>query len=160
MSFARRRPSLPRLLTAAAVLAAAVLLIGSAGHADQLGFGPPPAVDVSAAVAAQVAEARAHTEANEVKTERMARRGGGDGVWDRLAQCESSGDWQANTGNGYYGGLQFHPRTWRAFKPSGYPALAHKATPKQQIDVAKRVLATQGWNAWPACSRKLGLRNR
>lgn len=76
-------------------------------------------------------------------------------TWDRLAQCESSGNWHANNGNGYYGGLQLNPRTWHAFGGVGNAAHASRA---QQIAVAERVLAKQGWRAWPACSRKLGLR--
>ncbi|MFC5995891.1 transglycosylase family protein [Pseudonocardia hispaniensis] len=76
-------------------------------------------------------------------------------VWDRLAQCESSGNWAINTGNGFSGGLQFTPSTWRAFGGTG---LAHNASREQQIAVAERVLAVQGWGAWPACSSKLGLR--
>jgi resuscitation-promoting factor RpfA len=76
-------------------------------------------------------------------------------VWDRLAQCESGGNWNTNTGNGFSGGLQFAGSTWRAYGGSG---AAHKASRGQQIAVAERVLAKQGWKAWPACSRKLGLR--
>jgi resuscitation-promoting factor RpfA len=76
-------------------------------------------------------------------------------TWDRLAQCESSGNWAINTGNGFSGGLQFTPSTWRAFGGRG---LAHHASREEQITVAERVLAKQGWGAWPACSRKLGLR--
>ena len=76
-------------------------------------------------------------------------------TWDRIAQCESSGNWHINTGNGYYGGLQFSMGTWRAHGGSGSPASASKAT---QIRIAERVLANQGWGAWPACSAKLGLR--
>jgi hypothetical protein len=76
-------------------------------------------------------------------------------AWDRLAQCESGGKWNINTGNGFSGGLQFTPSTWRAFGGSGP---AHQASREQQIAVAERVLAKQGWGAWPACSRKLGLR--
>jgi LysM repeat protein len=78
--------------------------------------------------------------------------------WDRLAQCESGGNWNINTGNGYYGGIQFNATTWRAF--GGGSKLAHQASREQQIAVAERVLAKQGWNAWPACSRKLGLHGK
>ena len=78
-----------------------------------------------------------------------------DSVWDKLAQCESGGRWNVNTGNGYYGGLQFSPSTWRAFGGSGMP---HQASRAEQIAVAERTLAAQGWNAWPSCSRKMGLR--
>lgn len=75
-------------------------------------------------------------------------------TWDALAQCESSGNWSTNTGNGFSGGLQFTPSTWAAFGGSGSPENASKA---EQIAVAEKVQATQGWGAWPACSAKLGL---
>ena len=78
-----------------------------------------------------------------------------DSAWDRLAQCESGGNWNTNTGNGYYGGIQFNPTTWRAYGGSGMP---HQASRAQQIAVAERTLAAQGWDAWPSCSRKMGLR--
>jgi resuscitation-promoting factor RpfA len=78
-----------------------------------------------------------------------------DSAWDKLAQCESGGNWKINTGNGYYGGLQFNPTTWRAFGGSGLP---HHASREEQIAVAERTLAVQGWKAWPSCSRKMGLR--
>jgi resuscitation-promoting factor RpfA len=78
-------------------------------------------------------------------------------TWNRLAQCESSGNWRINTGNGYYGGLQFAPSTWRAFGGLKYAPRADLATKAEQITVAERVLRVQGWRAWPACSRKLGL---
>lgn len=75
-------------------------------------------------------------------------------TWDALAACESSGNWATNTGNGYYGGLQFSQSTWAANGGTGSPAGASRAT---QIAVAENVLASQGWGAWPACSAKLGL---
>ena len=78
-----------------------------------------------------------------------------DSDWDRLAQCESGGNWGINTGNGYYGGLQFSASTWRAFGGTGMP---HQASKAEQIAVAERTLAAQGWGAWPACSKKMGLR--
>lgn len=78
--------------------------------------------------------------------------------WASLAHCESTGRWAYNGPSGFDGGLQFHPRTWTAFRPEGLPAYAHQATPAQQIQVAERVLDAQGWGAWPSCSRKLGLR--
>ena len=77
------------------------------------------------------------------------------GVWDRLAQCESGGNWSINTGNGFYGGLQFTPSTWRGYGGTGMP---HQASREQQIAVAKKVQAGQGWGAWPACTAKLGIR--
>jgi resuscitation-promoting factor RpfA len=79
-------------------------------------------------------------------------------TWDRLAQCESGGNWAINTGNGYYGGLQFSASTWRVFGGTQHAARAHQASRAQQIATAERTLAAQGWGAWPACSRKLGLR--
>jgi hypothetical protein len=64
-------------------------------------------------------------------------------TWDAVAQCESSGNWAANTGNGFFGGGQFAPS-------------AHQASRGQQIQVAEKVLSAQGWNAWPVCSKKAG----
>jgi hypothetical protein len=78
-------------------------------------------------------------------------------AWDRLAACESGGNWSINTGNGFYGGLQFTASTWRAFGGTAYASRADLASRSQQISVAQRVLAGQGWNAWPACSAKLHL---
>jgi resuscitation-promoting factor RpfA len=77
---------------------------------------------------------------------------------NRLAHCESGGRWHINTGNGYYGGLQFSSPTWRAFGGRRYAYQAHRATKRQQIRVAERVRRVQGWGAWPACSRRIGLR--
>ena len=82
----------------------------------------------------------------------------GPGVWDRLAQCESSGNWHINTGNGFFGGLQFLQATWEGLGGLAFAPRADLATREQQIIVAERVLAKQGWGAWPECSRKLGLR--
>jgi uncharacterized protein YabE (DUF348 family) len=79
----------------------------------------------------------------------------GSTVWDQLAQCESGGNWAANTGNGYYGGLQFNLSTWHAYGGPGYPHTASRAT---QIAIATKVRnARGGYGAWPACSQSLGL---
>jgi LysM repeat protein len=75
-------------------------------------------------------------------------------TWDALAECESGGNWNTSTGNGFSGGLQFTPSTWAAFGGDGNPAAASR---EQQIAVAENVLDGQGWGAWPACSAKLGL---
>ncbi|TNM61069.1 DUF348 domain-containing protein [Streptomyces sp. NP160] len=80
---------------------------------------------------------------------------GGGSVWDSIAKCESGGNWSINTGNGYYGGLQFSAGTWRAYGGTG---LASNASREQQIAIAQKVQAAQGWGAWPSCTRKLGLR--
>ncbi len=71
--------------------------------------------------------------------------------WDAIAACESGGNWATNTGNGYYGGLQFTPSTWYANGGTGTPAEASRA---EQIRVAQNVLATQGLSAWPVCGRR------
>ena len=78
-------------------------------------------------------------------------------TWDKLAQCESGGDWSINTGNGYYGGLQFSSSTWSSFGGGQYASSADQASRTQQIAIAEKVLDTQGWGAWPACSAELGL---
>jgi hypothetical protein len=75
--------------------------------------------------------------------------------WDKIAQCESGGDWNIATGNGYYGGLQFTTETWRSHGGKGMP---QDASRDAQIAVAERVLADQGWGAWPVCSRRAGMR--
>jgi resuscitation-promoting factor RpfA len=80
-----------------------------------------------------------------------------DSDWDRLAQCEAGGNWGINTGNGFQGGLQFSPGTWTAHGGGEYAATANQASREQQIAVAEKVLATQGWGAWPSCSANLGL---
>lgn len=76
--------------------------------------------------------------------------------WDRLAQCESTQNWDANTGNGFKGGLQFTDSTWRAYGGHKYAPTADQASRAEQIAVAEKVQKGQGWGAWPACSRKLG----
>ncbi|MEV6977393.1 transglycosylase family protein [Kitasatospora sp. NPDC093806] len=78
-------------------------------------------------------------------------------TWDKMAQCEASGNWAANTGNGYYGGLQFAASTWTGFGGTAYAPRADLATRYQQIEIAEKVLKVQGTNAWPYCSRVVGL---
>jgi hypothetical protein len=79
-----------------------------------------------------------------------------DAKWDKLAQCESTQNWDANTGNGYKGGLQFDDRTWRNYGGTEYAPTADRASRDEQIAVAKKVQGEQGWHAWPGCSHKLG----
>ena len=79
-------------------------------------------------------------------------------TWNRLAQCESSGRWHINTGNGYYGGLQISRSTWRGFGGGRYAALPSRASKAQQIRVAERIKRSQGWGAWPTCSARIGVR--
>ncbi|WP_334137757.1 resuscitation-promoting factor Rpf1 domain-containing protein [Corynebacterium variabile] len=80
-----------------------------------------------------------------------------DSDWDALAQCESGGDWSINTGNGYHGGLQFSPSTWSGYGGGEFAPYAYQASREEQIVVGERVLAGQGWGAWPSCSSQLGL---
>ncbi|MFW0121573.1 transglycosylase family protein [Rothia sp. CCM 9419] len=75
-------------------------------------------------------------------------------AWEALSQCESGGNWSINTGNGFYGGLQFTQSSWNAAGGSGAPHYASKA---EQIRVAENLLQMQGWGAWPACAAKLNL---
>jgi len=84
----------------------------------------------------------------------VANYSSGSTVWDELAECESGGNWAANTGNGYYGGLQFTLSTWQGYGGSGYP---NEASREEQIAVAERVQNAQGWGAWPSCAAELGL---
>ena len=78
-------------------------------------------------------------------------------TWDRLAKCESSSNWDADTGNGFKGGLQFTQSTWKAFGGTKFASSPDEASRMEQIAVAKKVQAEQGWNAWPTCSKKLGM---
>lgn len=80
-----------------------------------------------------------------------------DSAWDALADCESGGDWAINTGNGYYGGVQFSQSTWVAFGGLAYAGRADLATREQQIAIAEKTLDGQGWGAWPVCSKKAGV---
>src|ERR687886_2400083 len=75
--------------------------------------------------------------------------------WTGVAECESGGDWSINTGNGYYGGLQFSQSTWAAFGGTALAPRADLATPAQQVQIAEKVLAGQGIGAWPTCGGRL-----
>ncbi len=78
----------------------------------------------------------------------------GDAIWDELADCESGGNWSINTGNGYYGGLQFSQGSWNAVGGSGLPSSVPR---EEQILRGKLLQARGGWGNWPACARSLGL---
>ncbi|MFD3660495.1 transglycosylase family protein [Streptomyces sp. NPDC058659] len=80
--------------------------------------------------------------------------------WGCVAECESSGRWHVNTGNGFYGGLQFWQPTWVEHGGTKYAPRADLATRPQQITIAEEVLRTQGWGAWPVCSKRYGLSGR
>lgn len=100
------------------------------------------------------------SRANRCEAERSALRAAYvvSEPWRSLAACESGGRWSYNGSSGFDGGLQFHPGTWSAYRRPGDPPYAYLATPAAQVAVAERVLAVQGFGAWPACSRLLGLR--
>ena len=110
-------------------------------HTRTLGLATAPIVAVIPLATSAVSPASAATSA-----------------WDRLAGCESGGNWDINTGNGYYGGLQFLGATWNAYGGTEFAARADLATRDQQIVVAERIREDVGFGAWPACSRRLGLR--
>lgn len=123
-----------RSLWSAAVLAAAVSLPGTAVPAAAV---PPPPLPGPGPASAAYDCSRT------------------EGPWTCLAQCESSGRWHVNTGNGYYGGLQFWQPTWEEHGGLKYAPRADLATREEQIKVAEKVLRTQGWGAWPVCSKKI-----
>ena len=77
--------------------------------------------------------------------------------WDAIAKCESGGNWKINTGNGYYGGLQFSRSTWKAYGGTKFAPTANKATKAEQIKIAEKVLKGQGIGAWPTCGKKAGV---
>ena len=104
-----------------------------------------------AAAAASVPQAAAPAAAT-VSTAAPASSGGVN--WSAIAACESGGNWSANTGNSFYGGLQFTEQTWLAYGGGQYASSANLATPAQQIAVAQRVLAGQGIGAWPVCGSR------
>ena len=81
----------------------------------------------------------------------------GTSVWDDLARCEASGNWAINTGNGYYGGLQFSVGTWTGYGGAEFAEYPHQATREEQITVAERLRDARGYQPWPACRAKLGL---
>ncbi|MFE6847822.1 transglycosylase family protein [Streptomyces sp. NPDC057686] len=85
---------------------------------------------------------------------------GGQWPWDCVADCESSGRWAVNTGNGFYGGLQFWQPTWEEYGGLVFAARADLASREQQIRVAEDVVGSQGWDAWPVCSKRYGLAGR
>ena len=112
-----------------------------------------------AAAEAFAEEWKANHQAQAQQTASNDDGGSADyGKWAPILQCESGGNWHIETGNGYSGGLQFAHSTWRAFGGGQYASRASQATPEQQIAIAEKVLDSQGWGAWPTCSRKAGYR--
>jgi LysM repeat protein len=103
---------------------------------------------------AAVSAAPARTTSSTRSTVIAAPAVAGGGQWDALAQCEAGGNWATNTGNGYYGGLQFTLSSWQGVGGSGLPSDASR---EEQIARAQMLAARSGMGAWPACSAKLGL---
>jgi hypothetical protein len=110
------------------------------------------ATTLSVAIFAAASHSTAYADTSSAPAPRIYASTGS--VWDRLAQCESGGNWAINTGNGFYGGLQFTLSSWRGVGGSGYPNMASR---EEQIARAEILQSRQGWGAWPACSAKLGL---
>ncbi|MFD6280020.1 transglycosylase family protein [Streptomyces sp. NPDC060209] len=131
------------------VLALLLVLLSVLGLAGRSAADAPAQASAKApaqAVPAQAAPARA-----VIAPTVTAGRTGTD--WDRVAECESNGRWNINTGNGYHGGLQFAPSTWRAYGGGKYAPRADLATRSEQIAVGERVARSQGMGAWPTCGR-------
>jgi hypothetical protein len=97
------------------------------------------------------------TAAVSVLAPATAAHAASSSAWDKVAHCESGGNWSDDTGNGYYGGLQFSASTWSGYGGGSYAPRANEASRTEQIAVANRVLASQGWGAWPVCSRVAGV---
>jgi nucleoid-associated protein YgaU len=120
---------------------------------EQLPSRPLP---VAAVAAAPAPAPTAVTASARPQTQRVVSAApvAGGSVWDQLAACEAGGNWAINTGNGFYGGLQFTISSWQAVGGSGLPSDASR---EEQIARGEALRARQGWGAWPACSAKLGL---
>jgi uncharacterized protein YabE (DUF348 family) len=143
-------------------LARGVVRVGTAGS-DGLRIDRVLVTRVDGAVESRLVLSSTVAREPVTRVERIGTRVvEGDSIWDELARCEAGGRWDAvrrvTSTLSYYGGLQFHPGTWDRNRPADFPAFAHEATREQQILVGERVLARQGWGAWPACARRLGLR--
>lgn len=143
-------------------------IVVSAARAQELGIAAPPSLLVSiagharASLVAKELAALLGADATPLVEDPVVELGvtrvpldQWDDVWDRLAWCESSGRWHLDSGNGYFGGLQFLPSSWWGVGGRGLP---HEASREEQIARAKILLAYQGWEAWPMCSRMLGFR--
>lgn len=125
---------------------------------ERLAASLPPAPAPAPAAAPPAAPAPP-ADGGEVAAEAPAAPGvPSDSVWDALAYCESTGNWAMNSGNGFYGGIQFMHSTWVNMGGRQWAEYPHEATREQQIEVATRLQAQYGWGQWPACSAKLGLR--
>ncbi|MFF3674284.1 transglycosylase family protein [Streptomyces sp. NPDC002120] len=145
-------PNLRTRRTAAAGVAAAAVLVLVLPGGPAAAAPPPPAPGPAGA---------AHPGSPGVIGSGPGDCGpGGEWPWDCVADCESGGRWAVNTGNGFYGGLQFWQPTWEEYGGLAFARRADLATRGQQIRVAEELLGSQGWNAWPVCSKRYGLAGR
>lgn len=172
----------PFIIAAIALVVAIVLLISAKGSATQpvtdtsspattatvaapttvpapvttTTVAPPPPPSTTTTVKSKSSPPKPKTPAPAAARQPASAAGGS--VWDRLATCEAHNDWTTHTASGFSGGLQFADQTWRSYGGTAYAPRAWQASREAQIAVAEKVLASVGWKAWPACSRKLGLR--
>ncbi|MFD7977930.1 transglycosylase family protein [Streptomyces sp. NPDC059071] len=144
-------------LLTAALLAPPAQAVAGAGTTGTARAGAPAGVPAAAAAGVAPAVPVVAGSAAPTPVEACVKD---QWPWGCVAQCESGGDWRANTGNGFYGGLQFWQPTWEEFGGRRYARRADLATRAQQITVAEGVLRVQGWGAWPVCSRRYGLSGR
>jgi hypothetical protein len=135
-------------------------LSGRQGTFDATGAGPQAAEELHATAVPTPAAAPMEATLLDAAAPAAAQRVvtyAGNSVWDDLARCESGGNWAINTGNGYYGGLQFSLGTWQQYGGTEFAAYPHEATRAEQIIVAERLRAVRGYAPWPSCRAKLGL---
>lgn len=157
---AARPPAVDRgSLTGRQATAVEAAAISSRATLEELAAAPLP-TPASASMEATllpVATPAPPPRAAAAPARRPAATYSGDSVWDALAKCESGGNWSINTGNGYYGGLQFSYATWQGYGGGEFAEYPHEATREEQITVAERLRAARGYQPWPACRLKLGL---
>ena len=139
-----------RILTAAVAVAASIGVLGACT--------PEEVQQWQAWRAQDQAAADGYVQGLATEPEPAAAPSTEPSVWDKVAYCESGGNWAINLGSGYYGGLQMLGSTWRAYGGGEFASRADQATRGQQITVAERIRADVGYGAWPACTRRLGLR--
>lgn len=122
---------------------------------------PPPTTTTTATTSPPPTTTTTEPVPETASESNAMESGNGDGdpndyaSWDRLAQCESGGNWSINTGNGYYGGIQFSLSSWQAVGGTGYP---HEHSRETQIAMGQRLHAQGGWSHWPGCTRSFGWR--
>ena len=152
----RRSSLLLAALMAITLLGSDILSAEPAG-ASSVSRRPSPVVRSSSKARrpAAVRRVRPRTRSRFARASRSAIRVLTGDVWAQLRACESGGRYSVNSGNGFYGAYQFHPRTWRGL---GYPGLPHQAPPEMQDEAARKLQARSGWGQWPVCSRRIGAR--